>query len=68
MLPTELAAKFTMARGLLVQSGMLIPILLVAAFVLLCLAALNVPSSKISLGWSGLACAMLAWLITNWPK
>lgn len=47
---------------------MLILILYVAAFVLFVLAALNVPSPRFSLGWSGMACAMLAWLIGNWPK
>lgn len=46
---------------------MLITILLVAAFVLFLLAALNVPSSRVSLGWAGAACAMLAFLIEHWP-
>jgi hypothetical protein len=39
----------------------------VAAFVLFVLAALNVPSSRVSLGWCGAACAMLAFLIEHWP-
>jgi hypothetical protein len=47
---------------------MLIAILLVAAFVLFVLAALNVPSSRLNLGWAGAACAALAWLVMNWPK
>jgi len=35
-------------------------ILYVAAFILFVLAALNVPSSRVSLGWAGLAC----WILT----
>lgn len=35
-------------------------ILLIAAFVLFVLAALNVPSPKVSLGWAGLACWVAA--------
>lgn len=34
--------------------------LLVLSFVLLILAALNVPSSRVNLGWAGMAC----WLAT----
>lgn len=51
-----------------VADGMLIAILLVAAFVLFVLAALNVPSTRVNLGWAGAACLTLAWLIVNWPK
>jgi hypothetical protein len=40
-------------------------ILLVAAFVLFVLAALNVPSAKISLGWAGLACVAAYWLFVS---
>ncbi len=40
-------------------------ILLVAAFVLFVLAALNVPSAKVSLGWAGLACVAAYWLFTG---
>jgi len=48
---------------------MLIAILIVAAFVLCLLAALNVPSSpRLNLGWAGVSCALLAYLIANWPK
>lgn len=36
-------------------------ILLVFAFVLFVLAALNVPSSKVSLGWAGMACLAAYW-------
>jgi hypothetical protein len=42
-------------------------ILLVAAFVLLLLAALNVPSSRVGLGWMGLACAVLSELLKAVP-
>lgn len=37
-------------------------ILLVAAFVLFILAAINVPSPKVNLGWAGMACIAAAWL------
>ncbi len=47
---------------------MLPTILIVLALVLFILAALNVPSTRISLGWAGLASLTLAWLIVNWPK
>lgn len=48
---------------------MLITILLVAAFILCLLAALNVPSSpRVNLGWAGVACALLAFLLMHWPK
>ncbi len=40
-------------------------ILLVAAFVLFVLAALNVPSSRVSLGWAGLACLTAYWLFAR---
>lgn len=46
---------------------MLIAILLVAAFVLAVLAALNVPSSRINFGWAAFACALLAYLLVSWP-
>ena len=42
---------------------MITTILLVAAFVLLVLAALNVAAPRISLGWAGLACYLLALLL-----
>lgn len=38
-------------------------ILLVAALILFILAAVNVPSSKVNLGWAGLACLTAYWLI-----
>jgi hypothetical protein len=47
--------------------AIVILILLVAAFVLLVLAALNVPSSRIGLGWAGLACAVLSELLKAVP-
>lgn len=47
--------------------SLLITILLVAAFVLFVLAALNTNSPRFNLGWAGAACATLAWLITHWP-
>lgn len=48
---------------------MLVLILLVAAFILFVLAALNVPSPpRFSLGWAGAACATLALLLMHWPK
>lgn len=48
---------------------MLTLILYVAAFVLFVLAALNVPSlPRLNFGWAGAACAMLAYLLTHWPK
>ena len=40
----------------------MITILLVFSFVLLCLAAFNVPC-RMSLGWAGLACFVLAELV-----
>ena len=42
---------------------MLSTILLVFAFVLLAVAAFNVPSQKVSLGWAGLACYILSLLV-----
>jgi hypothetical protein len=39
-------------------------ILLVAAFVLFVLAALNVPATRVSLGWAGMACVAAYWLFT----
>lgn len=38
-------------------------ILLVAALVLFILAAVNVPASRVSLGWAGMACLTAYWLI-----
>lgn len=38
-------------------------ILLVAAFVLFVLAGIGIPAGRYSLGWFGLACAMLAALL-----
>lgn len=43
--------------------GLFSLILLVAAFILFVLAAINVPSSRVSLGWAGLACLTLALLL-----
>lgn len=44
-------------------------ILYVAAFILFLLAGIGVPDApRARLGWLGAACAMLAWLIGNWPK
>lgn len=40
-------------------------VLLVFAFVLFVLAALNVPSSRISLGWAGMACVAAYWLFAH---
>jgi len=48
--------------------SLLITILLVAAFILFLLAALNVNSPRFGLGWAGAACATLAFLLTHWPK
>lgn len=49
--------------------SLFITILLVAAFVLCALAAIGVPDSpRFRLGWAGIACALLAWLIVQWPK
>jgi hypothetical protein len=40
-------------------------VLLVFAFVLFVLAALNVPSTRISLGWAGMACIAAYWLFAH---
>lgn len=40
-------------------------ILLVAAFILFLLAALNVPSARVSLGWAGMACIAAYWLFAR---
>lgn len=37
-------------------------ILLVAAFVLFVLAAINLPSPRVALGWAGMACLAAYWL------
>lgn len=37
-------------------------ILLIAAEILFVLAALNVPSTRVSLGWAGMACLAAIWL------
>jgi hypothetical protein len=37
-------------------------ILLIAAQILFVLAALNVPSTRVSLGWAGMACLVAIWL------
>lgn len=48
---------------------LLTTILLVAAFVLLFLAGIGVPDSpRFRLGWMGLACVVLVYLVTHWPK
>lgn len=46
---------------------MLVLVLLVAAFILFVLAALPV-ASRINLGWAGMACLTLAYLLTHWTK
>ena len=47
---------------------MLTLILLIGGFVCVVLAAFNVPSTKVSLGWLGVVCLMLAYLLTRpWP-
>lgn len=38
-------------------------ILIVAALILFILAAVNVPSSRVNLGWAGMACLATYWLI-----
>jgi len=38
-------------------------ILLVAALILFILAALGVPSSRVNLGWAGMACLTAYWLM-----
>ena len=48
--------------------GLLVSILLVAAFVLFMLAAIRVNSPRIDLTAAGLACATLAFLPTHWPR
>lgn len=40
-------------------------VLLVFAFVLFVLAALNVPSTRVSLGWAGMACVAAYWLFAH---
>lgn len=40
-------------------------ILLIAAFVLFVLAAVNVPSPKVNLGWAGMACIAAYWLFAH---
>ncbi len=40
-------------------------VLLVFAFVLFVLAALNVPSTRVSLGWAGLACVAAYWIFVR---
>jgi hypothetical protein len=40
-------------------------VLLVFAFVLFVLAALNVPSSRVNLGWAGMACIAAYWLFAR---
>jgi NhaP-type Na+/H+ or K+/H+ antiporter len=40
-------------------------ILLVFAFVLFILAALNIPSSRVNLGWAGMACLTAYWLLAR---
>lgn len=47
---------------------MLVLILWIAAFILFLLAAFQVTSPRVNLGWAGAACATLAYLIANWPK
>jgi hypothetical protein len=51
--------------------ALFITILLVAAFVLFALAAININSPRFNLTAAGLACATLAYLLatqTHWPK
>lgn len=40
-------------------------VLLVAAFVLFVLAALNVPSTRVNLGWAGMACVAAYWVFSG---
>lgn len=40
-------------------------VLLVFAFVLFVLAALNIPSSRVNLGWAGMACLAAYWLFAR---
>lgn len=47
---------------------MLIALLLCAAVILAVLAALNVGSPKLSLGWAALACYLIVVLIEHWPR
>jgi uncharacterized integral membrane protein len=47
---------------------LLVMILLVGAFVLFVLAAINVNSPRFNLIGGGLACLTLAYLLTHWPK
>lgn len=37
-------------------------VLLVLALVLFILAAMNVPSTRVNLGWAGMACVAVYWL------
>jgi hypothetical protein len=40
-------------------------VLLVAAFVLFVLAALNIPSTRFNLGWAGMACVAAYWVFAG---
>ncbi len=40
-------------------------VLLVAAFILFILAALSVPSSRVNLGWAGMACLAAYWIFAR---
>lgn len=42
-------------------------ILLIASFILFVLSALNVPSSKVSLGWAGMACLAAYFIFFHGP-
>lgn len=44
---------------------MIVLVLIIAAFILFLLSAINVPSSKVNLQSAGLACLTLAYLITR---
>lgn len=45
----------------------IVSVLVIAAFILFLLSALNVPSSKVNLTAAGLACLTLALLLHLWP-
>jgi hypothetical protein len=40
-------------------------VLLIAAFILFILAAINVPSTRVNLGWAGMACLAAYWIFAR---
>jgi hypothetical protein len=48
--------------------SLFISILLVACFVLLLLQTFGIDAPRFRLGWGGLACAALVYLLLHWPK